>query len=145
MLVTLLDVVSKCPLQKWLEHTFTIPIDLNGETLVIRSRMKDMVGFKCTADMLRATPLLQNKPDNILDLAAKVVNQRILQLANEQAKLAELCAAMISDLDEKTVTLPILRIVGEAVFDILAAHEPHATLAGWRSWLKLCEAYVIQQ
>lgn len=145
MLVTLHDIASKCPLKKWLEHTFTISIDLNGETLVIRSRLNDMAGFECTEDMLRATPLLQNKPDNVLSLVAKLVNTRMTQLANEQAKLAEMASAIVSDLYDGSVSLPIMYIVSEAMLAILAPHEPHATLAGWRSWLKLCEAYLIQQ
>jgi hypothetical protein len=145
MLVTMYDVASKCPIAKWIERTFTIKVDVGDQAVVIRSRLQDMANFKCTEDMLRATTLLQDKPDNILSLVAKIVNQKVNQLANEQAKLAELCAAIVEDLHNNVIALPVMCVVGEALFDILAKYEPDATLAGWRSWLKLCEAYLIQQ
>ena len=145
MLVTMSDIASKCPMAKWIERTFTINVEIGQEMLVIRSRLQDMAKFKCTEDMLRATPLLQDKPEKALRLVAQIVNQKILHLAKQQAKLAELCALIVKDLNDKSVSPHNMRIIGEMMYDMLAEHEPHATLAGWPSWFKLCEAFVVQQ
>lgn len=145
MLVSLKDIAAKCPLRKWYDHTHTVIVDFStGETFVLRSTLKNMRGFKCTVDMLRGSTLLQHKEEDTLLAVADLVNHRVKQLAGEQVRIAELSAMIVKDIHAGEMTLPVLRIVGEALFDILAGYEPHATLSGWRSWLNLCEAYFIQ-
>ena len=142
-MLTLVELIDTCPLYNWTyTHRHHISIELvTGQTLVMRSSLADLIGYKCTAQMLRnGTPWLQDKSDEVLNSIASLVDARFLQLANEQLKIANCVKEMLSSISMGLfytvvkATIPSLGIM-------LLKYEPHATLAGWGTWLENCINY----
>lgn len=144
MIVTLQDILLKCPLKPWQEYRHTVRVDLvDGKMLLIRGRLEDFVGFKPTASMF--TEFLEDKTQSVVDAILCLVESRIAQMATDQLTIAEYTNAIIHDLRVKSMTEPILIVITKWMRDILAGYEPAASLAGWHGWLNLCETYLLQE
>ena len=139
-MTTLAQIASTCPLPYWVNvHKHCIPIELvTGQTLVFRSTIKDLTGFKCTADMLREmTPWLQDKPHDTLLAIADLVNARVLQLAENNLVIAQQAALVVRHITSKDYIYTMQTLI-PTLANVLAEYVDYANLSVWREWLERC-------
>lgn len=133
-------IASTCPLPYWVNvHKHCIPIELvTGETIVVRSTMKDLHGFKCTADKLREmTPWLQDKPHDTLEALADLVNTRMLQYAQNWLVIGQQAALVVRHIASKDYIYTMQTLI-PTLANVLAEYVDYDKLSDWRVWLEKC-------
>jgi len=137
---TLKQIAQSCPLPYWVkEHKHCISIELvTGQTLVVRTALKDLKGFKCTADMLRkVTPWLQDKSNDVLDALAALVDARMLQLTQNQLVIAEQVTLILRHMTAGDYIYTMTTLI-PALAHVMAEYGDGSLLPIWRTWLESC-------
>lgn len=149
-MTTLAQIAQLCPLPYWLnQHKHCIHIELvTGQLLVFRTTIPELEKYKCTRDMLRnGTPWLQDKPDDVLDALASLVDARFLQLAKQQLVIADQTTLILQRMTAGTAGdfKYTIQVLIPTMWLILTEYEQPANLAVWHVWLENCVLFCYTQ
>ena len=142
-MTTMQDINRTSVLRFWLkEQKHSIRIELvTGQSLVMRSTLPDLKGFKCAPYMLRnGTPWLQHSSEDVIAALCDLVDARFLQLVHAQLQVAQFANLIITNITQGNYLYTRTTLVG-TLARMLLEYEPHATLAGWPIWLQTVVDY----
>ena len=107
----------------------------------MRSSIQDLKGFACTPyDLRKHSPWLRDLQVETLQALSDLVDARFLQLVTAQLQVAQFSTLIIGNITAGNYVYTRTTLV-KTLAQMLLEYEPHATLAGWPTWLQTVVDY----